>query len=103
MVVIFVTYSLTSNGTEQQARSWRNSSLGILAGFYENSPGILCGAISCVTFDALTVAESRRNRRRRREHMTPTGARRTGCWNASRGQRAGEASATTVIRRPAML
>lgn len=31
-----------------------------------------------MTFDGLTVAESRRDRRRRREHMTATGARRTG-------------------------
>lgn len=50
----------------------------LAAGFYEDTPGISSG-VNRVTFDGtLTVAESRRNRRRRREHMTATGARRTG-------------------------
>lgn len=45
-----------------------------MAGFYEVAPKIRSG-ISRVTLDTLTVAESRRNRgRRRARHMTPTGA-----------------------------
>lgn len=59
----------------------RNSNRGgriLTAGFYEDTPGIPSG-VNRVTYDGLTVAESRRNRRRRREHMTATGApRRTG-------------------------
>lgn len=49
-----------------------------MVGFYEDTPKIRSG-ISRVTLDALTVAESRRNRgRRRARHMTPTGATSNG-------------------------
>lgn len=54
------------------------SAPGVLAGFYEDTAPVASGRVGRVTFDALTVAESRRNRARRRGHMTPTGARRTG-------------------------
>lgn len=59
----------------QELESWGVESWQ--PGFYEDTPRIP-NSVNRVTFDGLTVAESRRNRRRRREHMTATGARRTG-------------------------
>lgn len=75
IVAMFAIYFRTSGRL-----AVRNSNRGgrILAvGFYGDTPRIPSG-VNRVTFDGLTVAESRRNRHRRREHMTATGARWTG-------------------------
>jgi len=91
---------------ERRARRSSAKSYGwIVFFFYEDTPRIPSSLVArTMTVDAHAVAESRRDRNRPRGHMTLTGARWTiGDAGASRGQRAGKASATTVIRRPAML
>ena len=70
IVVMFAIYFRTSGWLASRTRlveSWQQA-------IYEDTPQIPSG-VNRVTFDGLTVAESRCNRRRRREHMTATGAR----------------------------
>lgn len=97
IVAMFAIYFRTRSPPGTRNRGGRI----LAAGFYEDTSRILSG-VNRVTFDELIVAESRRNRHRRREHMTATGARDTerdaAPVGASRGQRARETGATTVIR-----
>lgn len=77
IVALFAIYTFTRAARLAVRNSNRGGSNLGSPGFYEDTPRIP-NSVNRVTFDGLTVAESRRNRRRRREHMTATGARRTG-------------------------